>query len=102
MYNEHTTFEFDREKEKRNIRKHGIAFEAAKEVFFDPDVISAPDLKHSRKEERWYAVGRIGDGSIATVWYTMRDNRCRIIGAGRFRKGRKEYEKRKIAGSRQT
>ena len=100
MYNEHILheFEFDPVKEARNLKKHGIDFETAKEVFVDPDVVGSPDRHHSWKEERWYAVGRISDGSVVTVWYTLRNGRIRIIGAGRLRKGREEYEKRKISG----
>ena len=97
MYNEHTTFEFDPEKEAGNFQKHGVSFEQAIGVFGDPHLINAPDLKHSQKEERWYVIGRISDGRIITVWYTLRGERARIIGAAELRKGRKEYEKRKIS-----
>ena len=99
MYNDHTTFEFDTEKEAKNLAKHGIDFETASEVFFDDNVIVAPDSKHSHVEFRWYAVGKIKDGRIVTVWFTRREGKVRIIGAAELRKWRREYEKRKIAGS---
>ena len=99
MYNERISFEFDVDKEIRNIRKHGITFDQAKEVFLDPEMILAPDARHSAREERWFAVGRISDGRIVTVWYTPRGNYTRIIGAGLLKKWRKEYEKRAFARS---
>lgn len=99
MYNEHILFEFDAEKEEQNIRKHGVDFKTAQQVFYNPQVMMAPDSNHSSVELRWYAVGRIGDGRIITVWFTQRNEKIRIIGAGELRKWREQYEKGKIAGS---
>lgn|SRR3990167_3828129 len=98
MYNRHTALEFDPEKEAKNLAKHGISFDVAFEVFMDPDVVHLEDSRHSATEPRWYAIGRIRDGRVITVWYTWRDDCVRIIGACEFRKGRKEYEKRKTSG----
>ena len=97
MYNKHLEYEFDPQKEIRNFAKHGINFKTAKEVFEDDHVIIAPDPKHSIDEPRWFAVGRTREGSIITVWFTRREERIRIIGAAPLRKGKKEYEKRKIS-----
>jgi uncharacterized protein len=102
MYNKHIQFEFDAAKEAANVIKHGIDFKTASEVFFDDHAIVAQDLKHSQYEQRWLVIGRIGDGRIITVWYSEREGKVRIIGAAELRRWRKEYEKRKIAGSEQT
>lgn len=99
MYNKHLTFEFDENKESQNIRKHGVGFDVAKEVFLDPMALYLEDERHSRGEDRRYAVGRVSDGRVITVWFTWRDDRIRIIGAAELRKWRKEYEKRKTPGS---
>jgi len=98
MYNIHTTFEFDPRKEEANVKKHGIHFEIAKQVFLDPNVIYLRDVKHSRNEDRWHAVGRIPDGRIITVWFTWREDVVRLIGAAEFRSGREAYEKGKRTG----
>jgi uncharacterized DUF497 family protein len=37
------TFEWDEEKSKRNVRKHGVTFEEAKTVFNDPFAITITD-----------------------------------------------------------
>ncbi|MCI8993072.1 MAG: hypothetical protein HFG80_10215 [Eubacterium sp.] len=41
------TFEYDEEKNQKNIRKHGISFKNAARVFFDYDRIEFLDEEHS-------------------------------------------------------
>ena len=55
-------FEYDTEKQKRNLEKHGISFRAAARVFFDENYIEAYDEEHSDYEDRYDV---IGDASIA-------------------------------------
>jgi uncharacterized protein len=86
-------FEWDRDKSDENERKHGIKFLEAMLVFLDPDRITTADPKHSFIEERWACVGKIGD-QIVTVRYTYRSHNIRIFGAGFWRKGAREYEKK--------
>ena len=50
-------FEYDDEKNKTNIRKHGIDFRSAARVFFDYDRIEAYDDTHSQEEERYNTIG---------------------------------------------
>ena len=49
-------FEWDENKNKENIRKHGIPFEEAKTIFFN-DFIEKPDIDHSEEENRFIAIG---------------------------------------------
>jgi uncharacterized DUF497 family protein len=84
-------FEWDSDKAEENSSKHKIDFYSATLVFLDPHRVIAIDEKHSAKEERLFCVGRIGR-KIATVRFTKRKNRIRIIGAGFWRSGRKLYE----------
>lgn len=85
-------FEWDADKEAFNVAKHGLSFEAAKAAFADPRRVIAEDLEHSGGEPRWFCFGKIGEG-IATVRFTWRSGRIRIIGAGFWRLGRRTYEK---------
>lgn len=50
-------FEWDEEKEKKNIRKHGISFEIAAKVFVDPDRIELYDDRNYGEERRRYENG---------------------------------------------
>lgn len=84
-------FEWDALKEQENIRKHDLDFYTSVIAFLDPLRIIAVDEKHSLAEERLFCVGRIGK-RIATVRFTKRNKRIRIIGAGFWREGRKLYE----------
>ena len=85
-------FEWDTKKNKQNLAKHSIDFEAAIEVFRDPHNRVAEDDLHSVDEERYFCVGKTWLG-IVTVRFTYRKGKVRIIGAGFWRKGRKLYEK---------
>lgn len=84
-------FEWDRNKARNNLAKHGVSFELAKQVFDDPRVVLAEDAAHSRSEPRYFAFGRVG-GGILTVRFVIRGDRIRIIGAGYWRKGKLFYE----------
>ena len=86
------TFEWDRNKEIENLRKHGYSFKEAMEVFTDPYVIHLEDPKHSSEEDRYYAVGKIRKGIVLTVRFTLRDKTIRIFGVAKWRKWRKYYE----------
>jgi len=86
------SFEWDLRKDKLNQRKHGVPFAIAQLAFLDPKRIIAKDLKHSKREQRYFCIGRVGEG-IMTVRFTYRANVIRIIGAGYWRKGKLVYEK---------
>lgn len=86
-----TRFEWDEEKDKDNQQKHGVSFMLAQHAFLDSRRIIVEDVEHSDEENRYYCIGRVGDG-IMTVRFTYRGNLIRIYGAGYWRKGRKIYE----------
>ena len=87
-----TRFEWDAAKDRQNQEKHGIPFVLAQFAFADPKRVILIDEEHSREEQRFYCLGRVGDG-IVTVRFTYRNNVIRIFGAGHWRKGKKLYEK---------
>ncbi len=84
-------FEWDEEKDRENQRKHKVPFSLAQHVFLDPRRLIVEDSEHSSEEDRYYCIGRVGDG-IMTVRFTYRENIIRIYGAGYWRKGKKIYE----------
>lgn len=58
------TFEYDEEKNLKNIQKHGISFKNAARIFFDYDRIEFFDEENSIEEDRY---DTIGDTSAGTV-----------------------------------
>lgn len=57
-------FEYDEEKNKINIRKHGIPFTVAARVFFDYDRIELYDAGHSEDEIRYDTIGDTSAGDV--------------------------------------
>lgn len=86
------SFEWDERKDEENLAKHGVSFSLAQQAFLDPGRVIARDLKHGAGEERYFCIGRAGEG-ILTVRFTWRNGRIRIIGAGYWRRGKAVYEK---------
>ncbi|MDP3259796.1 MAG: BrnT family toxin [Thermodesulfovibrionales bacterium] len=84
-------FEWDEEKDRDNQAKHDVSFSMAQRAFLDPHRIIVEDMDHSKEEERFYCIGRVG-GGIMTVRFTYRGHIIRIYGAGYWRKGRQIYE----------
>ncbi|MBR1662945.1 MAG: BrnT family toxin [Ruminococcus sp.] len=86
-------FQWDSNKEKINIEKHGIGFKLAEQVFADVNRIELYDEKHSTLEEdRYKTIGMIGTTAfVITVIYTDRDDDViRIISARRATKKEEE------------
>ena len=84
-------FEWDEKKDKENQKKHDVSFAVAQHAFMDPNRIIVEDAEHSSEEDRYYCIGRVGEG-IITVRFTYRENAIRIFGAGYWRRGKKIYE----------
>ena len=86
-------FEWDQVKESENIASHDLDFYSAALAFLDPSRLIATDELHSQSEPRYFCIGLIGK-KVATVRFTYRKHRIRIIGAGFWRKGKKLYEEK--------
>jgi len=72
--------EWDENKEKINIRKHGISFDIAALVFADEERIEYYDKLHSSAEEdRYVVLGMVED--VLFVVYTDRRSAVRLISA---------------------
>lgn len=84
-------FEWDEDKNRINIEKHGVSFEDARMAFLDPKRKLRFNERHSRSERRFFCFGKVGT-RVMTVRFTIRGENIRIIGAGYWREGRKIYE----------
>jgi len=92
-------FEWDTNKEKINIQKHGVTFEQASYVFADPYALNEYDDQHSELEDRWFLLGKSLNEMVLVVIHTFRDNDgiefVRIISARKATKREKQaYQKR--------
>jgi len=77
------TFEWDEGKNRENRRKHGVAFEEARSVFFDPHAVEFYDDEHAEAEDRFLLLGVSAKLRILMVCHCLREagNVIRIISA---------------------
>lgn len=75
-------FEWDPAKAQANLRKHGVPFSKACQVFKDAGRLEQPDFSSDHDEERWDVLGRVED-TILFVVLTLRGERVRLISARR-------------------
>lgn len=74
-------FEWDPRKAKRNLKKHGISFEEAVTVFYDPLSATFDDPDHSGEESRFITIGFSSHGRLIVVAHAERKEASRIISA---------------------
>jgi hypothetical protein len=87
------TFEWDREKAKENLTKHGVDLEEASSAFFDTLSLTVPDPEHSVGEERCVLLGLSSRGRLLVVAHVDWGDRIRLISAREAsRRERRDYE----------
>ena len=74
-------FEWDPDKARENLTKHGVDFAEASTVFGDPLEVTISDPEHSEGEARFLSLGLSGANRLLVVAYTERDGKIRIIHA---------------------
>jgi hypothetical protein len=93
-------FEWHPAKAAANLKKHGVSFEQATEVFTDPIALTLYDEDNSEEEDRWITLGKGFKQHYLVVVHTFRDSqantvRIRIISARPATKHEiKQYEQR--------
>ena len=74
-------FDWDAHKAALNESDHGVSFDEAKEVFYDPNQVIEYDLEHSSNEDRYRIIGR-SRWRLLMVVYTERPGEIiRLISA---------------------
>jgi uncharacterized DUF497 family protein len=87
-------FEWNALKAAANLRKHGVSFDEAASVFFDPLSATGDDPDHSLDERRSVTFGMSSSGRLLVVAHAQHDDAIRIITARHAtRAERKLYEK---------
>ncbi|HYO78633.1 MAG TPA: BrnT family toxin [Thermoanaerobaculia bacterium] len=95
-------FEWDLNKARENVRKHGISFEEAASVFADDDAMIEDDIEHSDEEDRFIIVGMSAHERVLLAVYTIRDKQSvRIINSRHpTRHEKRAYEEHKARRTR--
>jgi uncharacterized DUF497 family protein len=70
-------YEWDEEKRKSNIRKHGLDFEDAAEIF-EGDTLTVSDDRKDYGEKRFVTIG-LCKAVVIVVAHTEKDDLIRII-----------------------
>jgi uncharacterized DUF497 family protein len=86
-------FEWDREKARSNLAKHGVSFEEALTAFADPLARIFDDEEHSIDERREIIIGHSIKRHLIVVCFIARGSRIRLFSARKAtRLERKDYE----------
>ena len=90
-------FDWDENKNKINIDKHGISFDEASSVFLDERALLFDDPEHSEEEERFLLLGISEEANLCIVCHCYResDTVIRIISA---RQATRKEEQRYVRG----
>jgi uncharacterized protein len=74
-------FEWNASKAAANLRKHGVSFNEAASIFFDPLSATGDDPDHSVGEKRFVTFGTSSSGRLLVVAHAEREHAIRIITA---------------------
>ena len=87
------SFEWDDNKNKINIEKHGISFQEAMTVFYDDNAVVFDDPDHSLEEDRFLILGISETLRLCIVSHCYRgdDDIIRIISARKATHKEAEY-----------
>ena len=86
-------FEWEPQKAKSNLKKHGVSFEEASTAFQDTLSLAIDDPLHSIDEERVVLIGMSNKNRLLVVVHAERGDNIRIISARKATKEeRKNYE----------
>jgi uncharacterized DUF497 family protein len=74
------TIEFDPDKARANLKKHGVSFAHAEQALRDPMALTIED-PDAEDEQRFVTLGSDALGRILIVVHTKRGERTRLISA---------------------
>jgi hypothetical protein len=72
-------FDWDEANAQKNWERHQVTPEEAEDVFFNEPLVVRGDRRHSRFEERYYALGQTGQGRRLFLAFTIRRKMIRVI-----------------------
>lgn len=88
-----TGFDWDKGNVLKIWERHGVSMAECEQAFFNRPLTAAPDIRHSAREPRHYALGQTDAGRRLFLVFTIRSDILRVISArGMSRKERRRYE----------
>ena len=72
-------FDWDEENAVKNWERHQVTTEEAEDVFFNDPLVVRSDLRHSKSEKRYYALGQTRATRHLFVAFTIRRKLIRVI-----------------------
>lgn len=72
-------FEWDEDNAIKNWELHQVTTEEAEDVFFHDPLVVRGDLRHSKREKRYYALGQTRASRRLFVAFTIRRKLIRVI-----------------------
>ena len=92
-----TGFDWDEANVQKNWQRHQVTADEAEDVFFNEPLVVRSDVRHSKQEKRYYALGQTGVGRYLFVAFTVRGSLVRVISVrdmnGRERETYAKHEK---------
>ncbi len=89
-----TGFDWDESNAAKNWERHQVTPEEAEDVFFHDPFVLRLDPEHSRREKRYWALGKTAAERELFVAFTIRGKLIRVISARDMsRKEREEYQR---------
>jgi len=74
-------FDWDDANTHKNWDRHGVSPEEAEDVFFREPLMVRSDVRHSKREKRYYALGHTAAGRRLFIAFTIRRNLIRVNSA---------------------
>lgn len=88
-----TGFEWDAHNAEKNWQKHRVMPSECEQIFFNRPLAVTDDVKHSEKENRFYALGHTDGDRMLFVVFAVRRDKIRVVSARDMnRKERKVYQ----------
>lgn len=72
-------WEGDKRNQHKNREKHTVSAGECEQVFFNKPFLLYEDVKHSKQEKRWYALGKTDANRKLFISFTIRNKLIRII-----------------------
>ncbi|NKC15013.1 MAG: BrnT family toxin [Gammaproteobacteria bacterium] len=94
-WNQIIGFDWDHGNVRKSEEKHAVSRFEAEQVLFNEPLLVVDDVKHSKKELCYHALGKTNDARLLHITFTLRsaDTLIRVISArDMHRKERNIYE----------